>query len=292
MSGQPKRHHFVPQFYLIGFTKVGTAEGTLHVLDQRRLKQWSSTPANVALEKGFYSVDLPSVDAAVVERALSRLEAEFAPVVRNIAEMRSLPSDDAFGTLISFIAVMAARVPVVKSTISTFLEDVANKQEIMRREIARRQGYAEGAAESVEKHNETNEAASLCNQTMHVQLMLEMVPTLIPLLGERNWSLWELGKRTPEPCPCRGRGAGAVRPGRRHGESVGTRQREVRAGRGLRQSGSRCVGRLVGRHGGPSGHAAPRRDRCGSLPDGRQPSSTEATARSRCCPRAVGREHP
>jgi hypothetical protein len=199
MPGQPRRHHYVPQFYLIGFTKSGTADGTLHVLDQQRLKQWSSTPANVALENGFYTVELgPSVDAAVVERTLSRLETDFAPVIRDIAEKRSLPPDEAFGTLMSFVAVMAARVPKVKNTISEFLEDVARKHEIMRREIARRQGGAQQSEKEAERPTERNEAASLCNQTTHVQLMMDMVPTLIPLLSQRNWSLWELEDGAPD----------------------------------------------------------------------------------------------
>jgi len=204
MSDQPRRHHYVPQFYLIGFTESGKPDGTLHVLDQQRLKQWSSTPANIALENGFYTVDLgPSVDAAVVEKTLSRLETDYAPVIRGIAERRSLPADDeAFGTLMSFLAVMAARVPGVKNTLSKFLEDVARKHEIMLREIARRRGGSRDseveADGHVQRNVERNEAEALCNQTTHVQLMLELVPTLIPLLGQRNWSLWELEEGAPD----------------------------------------------------------------------------------------------
>lgn len=199
MPRQPRRHHYVPQFYLIGFTKSGTREGTLHVLDQQRLKQWSSTAANVAVENGFYTVETgASGDAALLEKTLSRLETYFAPVVRAIAKERSLPRGEPFGTLMSFIAVTAARVPEVKNAISEFLEDAAKKHEIMLRQTARKDGATPQSEKKGRSPSERNEAASLCNQTTHVRLMMDMVPTLIPLLGQRNWSLWALEDDAPD----------------------------------------------------------------------------------------------
>jgi hypothetical protein len=44
MANQSRKHHYVPEFYLAGFTESGTDDGRLHVLDKEQLRQWPSTP--------------------------------------------------------------------------------------------------------------------------------------------------------------------------------------------------------------------------------------------------------
>lgn len=44
MSNQPKNHHYVPKFYLSGFTFAGTDQDKLHVLDKMAQKTWVATP--------------------------------------------------------------------------------------------------------------------------------------------------------------------------------------------------------------------------------------------------------
>ena len=44
MAGQPRKHHYVPQFYLAGFTENDSKDGQLFVLDKEQRKTWAKTP--------------------------------------------------------------------------------------------------------------------------------------------------------------------------------------------------------------------------------------------------------
>ena len=86
MAGRPKKHHYLPKFYLAGFTASGEVADRLYVLDQGQVKEWYTTPEKAATEHDFYSVDLgPDQDPAAVEKILARLEANFSRVVRMIS---------------------------------------------------------------------------------------------------------------------------------------------------------------------------------------------------------------
>lgn len=75
-----KNQHFVPQFYLRGFSYEN---GQIFVFDKFERKFFKTNIENVACEKNFY--DLPSteanqtgIDEQIVEKGLSELESEFS----------------------------------------------------------------------------------------------------------------------------------------------------------------------------------------------------------------------
>jgi hypothetical protein len=51
MVNVPRRHHYVPQVLLSGFTASGTNAGTFHIVDLARRKASPSTPRETAAEK-------------------------------------------------------------------------------------------------------------------------------------------------------------------------------------------------------------------------------------------------
>ena len=46
MANRPRKHHYVPAFYLAGFTMSGSDEDRLCVFDQSQIKSWPSSPRN------------------------------------------------------------------------------------------------------------------------------------------------------------------------------------------------------------------------------------------------------
>ena len=91
MANRPRKHHFVPAFYLAGFTASDTEDDRLYVFDQEQVRQWPSTPKNAGYEHDFYAVDLgPDVDPACFELdVLARIEPDFGRVVRAMPNKRS-----------------------------------------------------------------------------------------------------------------------------------------------------------------------------------------------------------
>src|SRR5713101_4902026 len=108
-----RRHHFLPQFYLAGFTYSASRDDFLWVLDQSEAKQWRARPAEIAHQRDFYRVDLPGVAPDSIERAFSIFEARAAPIVKRVIDTRHLPSGEDFVVLLNLIAWIAVKIPGV-----------------------------------------------------------------------------------------------------------------------------------------------------------------------------------
>jgi hypothetical protein len=108
MAG-PKRHHFVPRFYLERFA----AAGALYV--RRRDGHTFTTGAeNIAVRTGFYDVTLPNGGISKdIEDWLSGLEGQAATAMRNIDETLAAPGLDNpdRATLSLYLAIQLARTP-------------------------------------------------------------------------------------------------------------------------------------------------------------------------------------
>ncbi|MGB9887731.1 MAG: DUF4238 domain-containing protein [Moorellales bacterium] len=53
MVGRTQKHHYLPRFYLAGFTEKGTREVRLWALDQEGLVQYKARRERVAFEKDY-----------------------------------------------------------------------------------------------------------------------------------------------------------------------------------------------------------------------------------------------
>jgi hypothetical protein len=223
MANQPRKHHYVPEFYLAGFTESGTDDGRLHVLDKEQLRQWSSTPKGAAHRRDFYAVDLgPEHDPMFVERTLGSCEGKWSSVLRTVIDQQTLPQDESIADLLAFVAFMAVRVPRIRGQIADFL-DKASKAEL-RATMASSQGreqfrqvietYTQTLSASerakfeqhVKDDTDFEELAAFVNsdnytvnydQTWHVQTMIQNALRLLPVFGLRRWGLCN----TPEDAP-------------------------------------------------------------------------------------------
>ncbi|MCU1264639.1 MAG: hypothetical protein JWM21_957 [Acidobacteria bacterium] len=65
-----RAHHYIPQFYLAGFTSSGSKNGTLYVHDLEQLKSWPSNPAAAGHQKDFYRINVPGRSPDELEKIL------------------------------------------------------------------------------------------------------------------------------------------------------------------------------------------------------------------------------
>ncbi len=231
MAKQPRKHHYVPQFYLAGFTRNERADGRLYVLDRAEKNQHPSSPKNTAHQRDYYAVDLgPNVDRMGVEKALAMVEHQQAAALRRVLGELDLPSDndEAITDLMAFIALMVVRTPHFRKLTSDFIDRAERAQ-------ARAAFASEAGRESFRaamdailptlgplKRKEVesllvddpnlDKMADFINsdaytisygqddqgQTWNVQTMLRMSIALIPLLSERHWSLWLVRDDSPD----------------------------------------------------------------------------------------------
>src|SRR6266542_4232172 len=121
------RGHYIPKFYLNGFTTGGTDTSYFFFLDKGRRKQWESTPNNAAKEWDMYAIDppRPDMDRQVVEKKLGELETTFAEVLRQTIADRRLPtSDEQWNVLMNFIALMFVRTPFFRNKLDEFTNTI------------------------------------------------------------------------------------------------------------------------------------------------------------------------
>lgn len=116
----PIRHHYLPQMYLKGFCK----EDMLWVYDREKKEYRQQTPINTCLIKHYYSQekDDGSRDTSV-ESSLSELESRVALTIAKIDNAEPT-SDEEYGFLATFVALLITRVPGFESVLDLFVESV------------------------------------------------------------------------------------------------------------------------------------------------------------------------
>jgi len=225
MSKQPRKHHYVPQFYLASFTDSSRLDGCLYVLDKASGKQWPRSPKGTAHQRDFHSVNLGAdVDPMGVEKRLAQMEGQQSAVLKRVLDEEALPpdTDEAIGDLMSFVAFMAVRVPRIRKTIEDFIDRAERAQA---RALFATEGGRETFRKAMEDLNATLSPAKQAelaryfeddpdlskmaefassdkyvvsyDQTWDVQTMLHMGITLMPWLSLRNWSLWVAETNAP-----------------------------------------------------------------------------------------------
>lgn len=166
MGKRSQRHHFVPRFYLELFGE------SLHCFDKWEQRAFKTTPANVALEKGFYEID-PKID---FEGQISQFESRFSDGLRELARTRNPTalSQESRMKIALFVALQFIRTrdyrEFVKETSGKFLT------ELMKKEL--------NIKDSDFKVVMSEEAA----QGFQAKAILEEVPYIATFLGNYRWS--------------------------------------------------------------------------------------------------------
>ena len=94
MRNTARRHHYVPQFYLRGFSDPNLQNEQLHVIDKEERRHFVTTPRNIALQRDFNRINIPGYPMDAIERDLAQIEGQVATVLRSIAENATLPEED------------------------------------------------------------------------------------------------------------------------------------------------------------------------------------------------------
>lgn len=198
-----RAHHYVPEFYLTGFTLSGNRQDALWVLDQEQNKSWRTRPANVAHRRDYYRVDIDGIEPDMVERTLAQFEGQAAEVLCSIREQGRIPEGDDFAVLVNFVALQATRVPyhrewyegqathLAKWQAQVCLEHPKMFEEFV--DEMRRKGEEvpdfvtrEGMLDFLE--DESRYTIEIPREAS-IQHMVEVIETLVPIFAERNWSL-------------------------------------------------------------------------------------------------------
>lgn len=134
--GKPKRHHYLPQFYLEGFTRGEL----LWVADVRSGEFRRQPPNGTGVEKYFYSVETEEDERdASVEELLAELESTAAPAIRAAREGAIL-SDDQMADIKAFIAFLGPRTRAARDRARHVID--RGRRQLMRDHLGSEEGWA------------------------------------------------------------------------------------------------------------------------------------------------------
>lgn len=115
---EPKRHHYLPQFYLKNFCK----NGFLWVYDREDNKYRQQTPINTAVKKKYYTTTGPDGKSHnKIEAVLANIEDKTKHIIEKIDRKKSIDLEDKC-ILAIFIAFLYGRVPEFEMEINELTE--------------------------------------------------------------------------------------------------------------------------------------------------------------------------
>jgi Protein of unknown function (DUF4238) len=123
-SAVPRKHHYVPQFYLRGFAGD---KAQLFVIDRSTETPFRTDPKNVAAERDFNTVDVEGMAPDAVEKGLAEFEGEIAPAIERIKTAKSLSVMKDRDLLMNLICALAIRNPRQRTTINDFVGEIAQQ---------------------------------------------------------------------------------------------------------------------------------------------------------------------
>jgi hypothetical protein len=197
---QPWRHHYIPQFYLKGFTGE---DGYLWMFDLKTGKKSKAHPKNVAWQRDFYRWEGVSGAEDFLEReAFAKLDGLAAKVFSKIATGETIPeknSDDYFN-LMQFLGSLKIRTPksrnaFVRDTIGVMEAITAVMTETDERweTIKKRYLGEEGKDFTREQMREVvfnkEKFTVKVPRELHLETMADLLDAYILILAERNWSV-------------------------------------------------------------------------------------------------------
>jgi hypothetical protein len=180
-------HHYVPQFFLGGFTPSGSKKDRLWESDLSTGMQRLKTPKQVAKRSDLYRVSVPGLDPEAVEQGLSKLETAAAPLLKQVAQSTSLPNDiGERQTLFYFIGVLVVRNPSERSGVRMF-------RDILRDEVATPEAWEvarqrRGLPDDYVAYAELKQAVETeSNQHTYVLVMIKAAEIMARVLLSRTW---------------------------------------------------------------------------------------------------------
>lgn len=123
-KSEPRRQHFVPQFYLRGFAGE---KDQLFVVDRPSKKTFRTAPKNVAAERDFNRVEVEGIAPNAVEKALAEFEGKVAPALERVRAAKSLANKEDRDAVMNMVCALAIRNPRQRATINDFVAELAQK---------------------------------------------------------------------------------------------------------------------------------------------------------------------
>ena len=197
----PKRQHFLPRFYLGGFTR----DGMLAVFDRDKNEIRIQQPTNTGVIGHYYTMeDAEGRRRFEVEALLSEYEGKAKPVVAKLSAGATDLSADERSDLAIFMAFAATRTPEMVNSmqalnsqmITRFTKRLFNNEEDVYQELRRKQRCAEESDEELRNQAkwmvQVAQSDAFVVETKEkwaVGMAIQTALNIAPYLAGRDWQV-------------------------------------------------------------------------------------------------------
>jgi len=206
-----RRHHYIPQGYLAAFTNTGTKGGQFWVMEVKSGNCFLTSPKNVGVVRDFNRINTDGQPIDALESALASFEGEAIEVIRRVISSRTFPNTADFNVILNLVGLIAVRNPRGRDTFNEAREQTLHMigdllvsdhrifESHMRRAVEA--GYISDTNASFEELKHFVEERRYTIE-FHPQgnsrIEFEAFDKLLPILGQRTWSLFLTPRAGPE----------------------------------------------------------------------------------------------
>jgi hypothetical protein len=193
-------HHYIPQFYLRGFSAGTGRQAQVFVFDSGTKKSFTTLIRNIGSRRNFNRVEAEGVGPNSIEDAIAKTEGDIAPFLQQIIKAQAFQTAEHFNSVLNLMALMSVRNPRLRSSLSDFHKEIAerimgisvSKREIWESQIEQMRKSGVPLMESVtyedmKRFHEEKRYEILIDQTHLINLELKMVEPVLEQLSRRSW---------------------------------------------------------------------------------------------------------
>jgi hypothetical protein len=198
----PKRHHYLPRFYLNKFCE----NGLLWVFDRKKNEYRKQPPINTAVKNKYYTIiDEKGIHYNEIEEKLSIIEGETKPIIDKIEQHGYISLEDK-AVLSIFVALFRTRVPefekemdsqaekVIKHLNKSMVADVKKAKELIKqfaKNDEQKNISPQELLDFVQKEDYTVKFPRI-----HSLEMMSFLTRELPLyFVQMDWQFWHTGKK-------------------------------------------------------------------------------------------------
>ncbi len=192
--GQPKRQHFLPQFYLENFCR----EGVLWIRDCDRKEQRKQTPKNTAVIGYYYSIEGDGQRDHAVETMLSQVEGHAKPVIEALIQGQAITQAQK-QDLALFLALLWDRVPdfqrsiekiegfLIKLQMMNMFRSAAHAENVLKRYEKEKGCALPSSGKEVFEFASKGEFDVKVHRNESIRMMLELSPEFGIIFSRLDW---------------------------------------------------------------------------------------------------------
>ena len=192
----------------------GNKDGQFFVLDVQTGRSFRTSPKNVAVERDFNRINVQGMAPDALENALAPFEREAVQALASVSKGRTYPERMDYHRILNLLCLFAVRNPMARKTFNQTREQVLHLLAEMHfsdkrywKQHLRDAGYAnerEAGVSFEEMRNFVKEGNYEIKfpTDSNLALEFEIFDKLLPILGQRHWTLMLTPASGPELICC------------------------------------------------------------------------------------------